>query len=106
MIYQHIRNLFFVIVGSALMSFGLVYFNMENSLADGGFTGVTLILFYAFNLNPAISNLVLNIPLFFIGWKLLGRTTFVYTIVGTVAVSVFWTYFNGFNWFTYRFTMT
>lgn len=97
MVYQHIRNLFFVIVGSALMSFGLVYFNMENSLADGGFTGVTLILFYAFNLNPAISNLVLNIPLFFIGWKLLGRTTFIYTIVGTVAVSVFLDLFQRFQ---------
>ncbi|TSB46932.1 YitT family protein [Alkalicoccobacillus porphyridii] len=87
--YQHIRNIFFVLAGSALMSFGLVYFNMENSLADGGFTGITLLFFYAFDFNPAISNLLLNIPLFIIGWKLLGRTTFVYTLIGTLSVSVF-----------------
>ncbi len=43
----------------------------------------------SFRLNPAISNLLLNIPLFFIGWKILGPTTFIYTIIGTVSVSIF-----------------
>ncbi|MDQ0205940.1 YitT family protein [Alkalicoccobacillus murimartini] len=94
--YQHIRNSIFVIFGAALMSFGLVYFNMENNLADGGFTGITLILYFAFQFNPAISNLLLNIPLFLIGWKLLGRTAFIYTIIGTVSVSVFLDLFQRF----------
>ncbi|MBP3950612.1 YitT family protein [Bacillus suaedae] len=88
---QHVRikNIFFILLGSAILSFGLVYFNMENNLADGGFTGITLILFFIFGFNPAISNLVLNIPLFFLGWKILGRTTFIYTIIGTIGVSIF-----------------
>lgn len=34
-------------------------------------------------------NLLLNVPLFFIGWKVLGKKVFLYTIIGTVAVSVF-----------------
>ncbi|WP_416151767.1 YitT family protein [Salipaludibacillus sp. HK11] len=71
------------------MSFGLVYFNMENNLADGGFTGITLILFFIFKIDPAYSNLILNIPLLFIGWKVLGRNAFIYTLIGTIAVSVF-----------------
>ncbi|WP_404802418.1 YitT family protein [Bacillus shivajii] len=71
------------------MSFGLVYFNMENNLADGGFTGITLILYFMFQIDPAYSNLVLNIPLFIIGWKVLGRNAFIYTVIGTLAVSVF-----------------
>lgn len=78
-----------ILLGSAILSFGLVYFNMENNLADGGFTGITLILYFIFAFNPAISNLLLNIPLFFIGWKILGKTTFIYTIIGTVGVSIF-----------------
>ncbi|SDN36771.1 YitT family protein [Alkalicoccus daliensis] len=85
----HVKNIFFILIGTAILSFGLVYFNMENNLADGGFTGITLILFFIFDLNPAYSNLWLNIPLFILGWKVLGRNAFIYTLIGTVAVSVF-----------------
>lgn len=84
-----IKNIFFILVGAAVFSFGLVHFNIQHALAEGGFTGITLIFLFAFNWDPAIMNLVLNIPMFLIGWKLLGRRSFIYTIIGTVAVSVF-----------------
>ncbi|MEH7581598.1 YitT family protein, partial [Priestia megaterium] len=54
-----------------------------------GFTGITLLLFFLFNIDPSYSNLVLNIPLFFVGWKLLGRTAFIYTMLGVVSLSLF-----------------
>src|SRR5690625_1716329 len=84
-----LKNILFILFGSAIFSFGIVHFNMENNLSEGGFTGITLLLYFLFNISPSISNLVLNIPIFFIGWKLLGRTTFIYTLIGTVAVSFF-----------------
>ncbi|SDY87915.1 Uncharacterized membrane-anchored protein YitT, contains DUF161 and DUF2179 domains [Evansella caseinilytica] len=84
-----LKNVLFIIIGTAIMSFGLVYFNMENNLADGGFTGITLILYFIFDINPAYTNLALNIPLFVVGWKVLGRNAFIFTIIGTVSVSVF-----------------
>ncbi|WP_174733995.1 YitT family protein [Mesobacillus harenae] len=83
------KNTFFILLGSAIFSFGLVHFNMQNNLAEGGFTGITLLLFFVFDWNPSITNLLLNIPLFFIGWKLLGKNVFLYTIIGTVGVSIF-----------------
>ena len=83
------KNTFFIILGAAIFSFGLVHFNIQHELAEGGFTGITLILLFAFDWDPAIMNLVLNIPMFIIGWKLLGRKVFIYTVIGTVAVSVF-----------------
>lgn len=67
---------------------------MQNHLAEGGFTGITLLLFFKFKIDPSISNLVLNIPVFFIGWRLLGRTSFLYTIIGTVSLSVFLSIFQ------------
>ena len=63
--------------------------NIENHLAEGGFTGITLLLYFIFSLDPSYTNLILNIPIFFIGWKLLGRTTFLYTLIGTFSVSLF-----------------
>lgn len=83
------KDISLILLGAAILSFGIVHFNMENNLSEGGFTGITLLLYFLFDISPAISNIVLNIPMFFIGWKLLGRITFFYTLIGTIAVSLF-----------------
>ena len=83
------KNVLFILIGTAIMGFGLVHFNMQNKLAEGGFTGITLLLYFMFKWDPSYTNLLLNIPLFFVGWKLLGRNAFFYTILGTVGLSVF-----------------
>lgn len=64
-----ITNILSILIGAAIFSFGIVHFNMQNQLAEGGFTGITLLLYFMFQFDPAITNLVLNIPLFFIGYK-------------------------------------
>ncbi|KUP06629.1 membrane protein [Bacillus coahuilensis p1.1.43] len=84
-----LKNVLYILIGSAIFSFGIVNFNIKNDLAEGGFTGITLLLLNTIGLDPAISNLALNIPVFLIGWKLLGRKAFLYTIIGTVSVSVY-----------------
>ncbi|MGG3736977.1 YitT family protein [Aeribacillus pallidus] len=83
------KNTLFILIGSAIFSFGIVHFNMQNNLAEGGFTGITLLLYFIFGIDPSYTNLALNIPLFFIGWRLLGRNAFFYTLIGTLAVSIF-----------------
>lgn len=83
-----IKNILFILFGAAILSFGLVHFNMQNNLAEGGFTGLTLIIYQLTGFNPSYSTLLLNIPLFFIGWKYLGRTSFYYTMIGTIGLSV------------------
>ncbi|PLT28349.1 YitT family protein [Peribacillus deserti] len=82
-----VKNIIFILLGSGIFAFGLVHFNMQNNLAEGGFTGITLLLYQVFGVNLSISNLVLNIPVFFAGWRFLGKTTFLYTIIGTVGLS-------------------
>jgi uncharacterized membrane-anchored protein YitT (DUF2179 family) len=84
-----IKNILFILLGAAIFAFGLVHFNMQNNLAEGGFTGITLLLYFLFKWDPSYTNLALNIPLFIIGWKLLGKNSFLYTIIGTVSLSVF-----------------
>lgn len=84
-----VKNIFFILLGSAIFSFGIVHFNMQNNLAEGGFTGITLLLYFLYDIDPSITNLILNIPVFLIGWKLLGRNVFLYTLIGTLSVSVF-----------------
>ena len=92
-----VKNILFISLGAAIFSFGIVHFNMQNNLAEGGFTGITLLLYFVFKFNPAYTNLLLNVPLFFVGWKLLGQKSFIYTLIGTVAVSVFLFIFQKFQ---------
>ncbi|WP_163100979.1 YitT family protein [Peribacillus alkalitolerans] len=82
------KNILFILFGAMIFAFGLVHFNMQNHLAEGGFTGITLILYQLFSIKPSYTNLILNIPLFLIGWKFLGRVSFIYTIIGTVGLSI------------------
>ncbi|GGF09537.1 membrane protein [Halobacillus andaensis] len=84
-----IKNILFILLGSAIFSFGLVHFNIQNELGEGGFTGITLLLLYLFNWDPALMNIILNIPVLIVGWKILGRHTFFYSLIGILAVSVF-----------------
>ncbi|WP_414054965.1 YitT family protein [Macrococcus equi] len=84
-----IINIIMILIGAFIFSFGIVNFNMANALTEGGFTGIALILYHLFHLSPALLNLIFNIPLFFVGYKLLGKLSFIYTIIGTLSVSLF-----------------
>jgi uncharacterized membrane-anchored protein YitT (DUF2179 family) len=85
----YITDILMILLGTAIYAFGIVYFNIANDLAEGGVTGITLILRALFHINPAYSSLILNIPLILLGGKVLGKRSFWYTILGTVALSVF-----------------
>jgi uncharacterized membrane-anchored protein YitT (DUF2179 family) len=89
-----IKNIIFILFGAAIFSFGIVHFNMQHNLGEGGFTGITLLLYFLWGFDPAITNILLNIPLFLVGWKFLGKATFVYSIIGTGAVSLFLSIFQ------------
>ncbi|MFV0557030.1 MAG: YitT family protein [Enterococcus sp.] len=82
-----IKDTCIILLGTMIYAFGLVYFNIPNELAEGGVTGITLILRALFGINPALSTLILNIPIVLLGGKILGRRSFIYTIMGTLALS-------------------
>lgn len=78
-----------IIIGTAIYAFGLLYFIIPNQLMEGGVTGITVLLKYAFNIPPSLSTLVLNIPLFLVGLKILGGRTSVYTGIGIGSLTLF-----------------
>ncbi|MBP2099683.1 YitT family protein [Enterococcus rivorum] len=85
----YLKDVIFILLGTCLYAFGLVTFNIANNLAEGGVTGITLILRALFDINPAYSTLLINIPLIIIGGKILGKHSFYYTILGTFSLSFF-----------------
>src|SRR5690554_5491757 len=88
-----IRNIFRtyipITVGSAIYAFGLHFFIIPNLLMEGGITGVAILLNYSLSLPPSLTTLVLNVPLFIIGWRVFGKSTMLFTIYGTASLSLF-----------------
>ncbi|OQO67835.1 hypothetical protein BH747_13465 [Enterococcus villorum] len=84
-----IKEVFLIIVGTSIYAFGLVYLNIANHLAEGGVSGITLILRALFGIDPAYSTLLINIPLILLGGKILGKRSFAYTVLGTISLSAF-----------------
>lgn len=84
-----LKNILFIMLGTAIYAFGLVNFNIQNGLGEGGLTGITLILLHFLHIDPAYSNILLNAPLFLIGWRVLGSRAFMYTGIGTLSLSLF-----------------
>ena len=86
---QQLRLIIPILIGTAIYAFGLHYFVIPNQLMEGGVTGIAVLLNYAAHIPLSISTLALNIPLFFLGWKALGRGQMMYTLIGIVSLSVF-----------------
>ena len=84
-----IKEIVLIIIGTSIYAFGLVYLNIANQLAEGGVSGITLILKALFGIDPAYSTLFINIPLILIGGKILGKRSLAYTVLGTLSLSAF-----------------
>ncbi|AWP28370.1 MULTISPECIES: YitT family protein [unclassified Paenibacillus] len=89
MLMHQLRTMIPIIIGSAIYAFGLLYFIIPNELMEGGVTGITVLLNYAFNISPSISTMVLNIPLFLVGMKILGKRQSIYTGLGIASLTLF-----------------
>jgi uncharacterized membrane-anchored protein YitT (DUF2179 family) len=85
---DRVIKLLAIMLGTAIYAFGLHYFVISNELMEGGITGISLLLHYVLNIPPSISTLVLNIPLFYLGWKIFGKESMYYTIYGVVSLSI------------------
>ena len=89
MFLQKAIDILVIIIGSFLYAFGLNYFIVANHLAEGGFTGIALILHYKLGWPVGTVILIGNIPLLIISWKLWGWEFISKTILGVVATALF-----------------
>ncbi|AKG35390.1 YitT family protein [Paenibacillus durus] len=78
-----------IMLGTAVYAFGLLYFIIPNHLMEGGVTGITILLNYGFDIPVFLTTLLLNLPLFLLGWKELGAKQIAYTGVGIGSLSFF-----------------
>ncbi|WP_338827417.1 YitT family protein [Neomoorella thermoacetica] len=78
-----------ITVGTLVTALGLVLFLVPNRIAAGGVSGLATVLHYVFGWPVGLTMLVLNIPLFLAGLKVLGLEFGLKTLYGTIILSVF-----------------
>ncbi len=79
----------FIVLGALIFAVGQRIFIMPALIPMGGISGLSLVLNYLYDLPVGIVSIVANIPLFFLGYRTLGKTFFAKTVFGTVVASVF-----------------
>lgn len=76
------------LAGSVIYAVGVHIFTAPNHIAPGGATGLATLLYYLFGAPIGAVVLLLNLPLFFWGWKSSGFHFISKTVAATVTLSV------------------
>lgn len=85
---QKLKEYLLITLGAFIYAIGVNYFFVANKLAEGGVTGITLMIYYLTGASISTTYLLINIPLIIVGWKLLGRDFIYKTLYGTLMVTL------------------
>ncbi len=82
-------NLFLITLGGIIISIGLKAIVIPNGMITGGFSGAGILLFYYTGiLTPGTWYMLLNIPVFILGWIFISKRFLMYSIYGAVVITV------------------
>jgi len=87
--YSPAWNLLLITLGSTMFSLGAKGIVVHHNFITGGIYGTSLLLYYKTEwLSPGIWYLILNLPLFAVGWFYVSRRFFLYSLYGVVALTL------------------
>lgn len=84
-----IKKYLVLIVGSLIYSAGLEIFLVPNNIIDGGVVGISIMASYLTGIPFGVYMLVLNLPFLYLGYKQIGKTFAISTIISIIALSIF-----------------
>ena len=92
-----LRTCIVLVLGSAFLAFGLYHVHSLSGVTESGVLGLNLLLEYWFHISPSITNFVVSVVCYLLGWKLLGRIFILYSAVAAVSFSVSYRIFEQFE---------
>ncbi|WP_425593706.1 YitT family protein [Cytobacillus gottheilii] len=76
-----------VIIGGFITAYGLEAILIPNSVSDGGITGLSIVGSQVFGLPLGVLIAVLNIPFVFLGYKQIGKSFAIYSVIGIASLA-------------------
>ena len=84
-----IKKYLVLIIGSLIYSAGLEIFLVPNNIIDGGIVGISIMASYLTGIPFGVYMLILNLPFLYLGYKQIGKTFAISTIIYIIALSIF-----------------
>ena len=84
---QQIKDMMFILMGISMYSFGFTAFILPEKIVMGGVAGLSALIYYAFEIPPAISLWLINVVLLALAFKALNRQFTIRTIIGVTLMS-------------------
>ncbi len=82
-------NLFLITLGSFILAVGLKSIIIPHGMIIGGFSGLSILLLYYFGaFSPGVWFLLLNIPVFIIGWRFISKRFLYYSLYGMIVLTI------------------
>ncbi len=76
------------VFSSAFLAFGLYQVHSVSGVTEGGVLGATLLLEQWFDISPSVSGFLLSVLCYLVGWKLLGKSFLIYSLVSAAGFSL------------------
>lgn len=83
-----LKRALFISIGAILVSIGLEIFLVPNRIIDGGIVGISIIFSQLSGWALGLFLFVLNLPFLFIGYKQIGKTFAISTLLGITVMSI------------------
>jgi len=94
LLYTNWRNIFFALLGSAILAFGTNYIYANSQIPEGGIMGVCLIIEHFTGIHPSISNILITLFCYMLAWRLMGTRYILNASVATLGFSLFYAIFS------------
>ncbi len=77
-----------IIIGAFIAAYGLEAVLIPNNVSDGGVTGLSIVGSKLFDLPLGLLIAILNIPFVFLGYKQIGKSFAIYSVIGIASLAV------------------
>ena len=77
-----------IIIGAFIAAYGLEAVLIPNNVSDGGVTGLSIVGSHLFGMPLGLLIAILNIPFIFLGYKQIGKSFAINSVIGIVSLAV------------------
>ena len=95
---QILKHYGLLLLGVAILAFGLYNIHSRTAITEGGVLGLTLLLQHWFGITPGITGFVLDATCYLIGFKLLGKAFLKNALVASAGFSLFYNLYEHFGY--------
>lgn len=93
-IEQSFKRYALLLLGAAILAFGLYNVHAQSRITEGGVLGATLLIHHFTGISPSISEVVMDIICYALGVKFLGKSFLKYAAAATLSFAGFYAIFE------------